>query len=162
VGGEIETSIMMGYANKQHDGFLGHSYVAQWVNLGADTVTSDLKNTYGAIRVFINGIGMETGQRFVGSLIADHAKTGIGTILPTGCVIGVAANVFTPGAVPKFVPSFSWLTHEGMTEYRVDKAIQTARTVMDRRDVELTPAGRELLVRTAEMAREIEAAGWGE
>ena len=160
VGGEIECSIMQGYANKQHDGYLGHSFVAEWVNLGADTVTSDLKNTYGAIRVAVNGVNVESGQQFLGAFIGDHAKTGIGTILPTGGVIGVAANVFTRGAVPKFVPSFAWLTDDGMTEYRLDKAIDIARTVMVRRDRHLSNAEAQLLRHTIARAREVEAAGW--
>lgn len=160
VGGEIEASIFQGYSNKQHDGFLGHSFIASWVNLGADTVTSDLKNTYGSVRVFLNGVGIETGQTFVGSTIGDHSKTGIGTILPTGCVIGVAANVFTQGPVPKFVPSFAWLTDTGMTEYRIDKAIQIARTVMGRRNVALSDVDRALLQHVATAARQVEAAGW--
>ncbi len=160
VGGEIEASIIHGFSNKQHDGFLGHSYIAEWVNLGADTVTSDLKNTYGAIRCLLNGVGIETGQLLVGSIIGDHAKTGIGTILPTGCIIGVASNVFTPRGVPKFVPSFAWLTDEGMTATRVDKAVQIAETVMGRRDLDLTPAGRALLEHVATAAREVESAGW--
>lgn len=160
VGGEVEASIFHGYANKQHDGFLGHSYVAEWVNLGADTVTSDLKNTYGAIRVYLNGVGVESGQHFVGATIGDHSKTGIGTILPTGCVVGVASNVFTSSAVPKFVPSFAWLTEAGMTNYRLEKAIHIARIVMARRDVYLSDAEVTLLQRTAELARNVEAAGW--
>ena len=146
--------------NKQHDGFLGHSFVAEWVNLGADTITSDLKNTYGTIRVFINGVGVESGQHFVGATIGDHSKTGIGTILPTGCVIGVASNVFTQTTTPKFVPSFAWLTDAGMTSYRLEKAVHIARVVMMRRDAHLSEAEVQLLRRTAEAACEIEAAGW--
>ncbi len=161
VGGECAASIFQGYANKQHDGFLGHSFVACWVNIGADTVTSDLKNTYGTIRVAINGEPVESGQRFVGSCIGDHSKTGIGTILPTGCVIGVASNVFTQAGVPKFVPSFAWLTMDGMTHYRVDKAIEIARTVMSRRECDLTDAQAALLRTVADQARAVEAAGWG-
>lgn len=160
VGGEIEASIFQGYANKQHDGFLGHSFVSSWVNLGADTVTSDLKNTYGTIRMLINGVGVETGEHFVGSIIGDHAKTGIGTILPTGCVIGVAANVFTQGAVPKFVPSFAWLTDKGMTPCQVEKIVQIARVVMGRRDIELSAPETRLLERIAVEARQTEAPGW--
>ena len=160
VGGEIKASIFHGYSNKQHDGFLGHSYVAEWVNLGADTITGDLKNTYGTIRAYINGIGVESGRHFVGSTIGDHSKTGIGTILPTGCIVGVASNVFTQTAVPKFVPSFAWLTEAGMTNYRIDKAINIARTVMARRDVDLGDTEARLLERTVELARKIEAAGW--
>lgn len=160
VGGEIEGSIFHGYANKQHDGFLGHSYVGEWANLGADTVTSDLKNTYGTIRVSLNGVEVETGQRFIGSTIGDHAKTGIGTILPTGCILGVAANVFTTGLVPKFVPSFAWLTEAGMTAALVGKIIEIAGTVMGRRKVALGNVERQLLERTAKLARRVEAAGW--
>jgi NDP-sugar pyrophosphorylase family protein len=119
-----------GYSNKQHDGFVGHSYVAQWVNLGADTVTSDLKNTYGGDpRESSTAWASRRGSGFMGSLIGDHAKTGIGTILPTGCVIGVDGEHLYAGGVPKFVPSFSWLTHDqGMEPCRVDKALQIART----------------------------------
>lgn len=160
VGGEIEASIFLGYANKQHDGFLGHSYVCPWVNLGADTVTSDLKNTYGTIRVHINGVGIESRERFVGSIIGDHAKTGIGTILPTGCVVGVAANVFTTRGVPKFVPSFSWLVEEGLSAFRLDKALEIAKIVMGRRKVELTSADTELLRHVATAAATVERAGW--
>jgi len=160
VAGEIEASIFHGFANKQHDGYLGHSYVCPWVNLGAGTVTSDLKNTYGAIRVYVNGVGVESGQRFVGSMFGDHCKTGIGTILPTGCILGVATNVFTRRPLPRFVPSFGWLTDEGLTEYRTDKAIQIAQIVMGRRDVELSDEERALLMHVAQEARQVEAAGW--
>lgn len=160
VGGEIESSVIQGYSNKQHDGFLGHSFVAEWVNLGADTVTSDLKNTYGAIRASINGVPVETGHHFLGSIIGDHSKTGIGTILPTGCVIGIAANLFTHRYPPKFVPSFAWLTDAGLTQYHVEKAIRIARTVVARRDLHLSDAEARLIAQTAELAREVEAAGW--
>jgi UDP-N-acetylglucosamine diphosphorylase/glucosamine-1-phosphate N-acetyltransferase len=160
IGGEIDASIIHGYTNKQHDGFLGHSYVAEWINLGADTVNSDLKNTYGTVRVHLNGVGVETGQQFVGSIIGDHAKTGIGTVLPTGCVVGVAANIFTHRSVPKFVPSFAWLTDDGLAAYRVEKAVSLAATVMARRDQWLSDADRRLLEAVAVQAREIEAPGW--
>jgi UDP-N-acetylglucosamine diphosphorylase/glucosamine-1-phosphate N-acetyltransferase len=160
VGGEVEGSIIHGYANKQHHGFLGHSYVGEWVNLGAGTVTSDLKNTYGTIRVSINGVGVESGQHFLGAIIGDHSKTGIGTILPTGGVIGVAANVFAGGPIPKFVPSFAWLTEAGLTGYRVEKAVHIARIVMGRRDEELTAVEQQLLEQVAVTARQVEAAGW--
>lgn len=160
VGGEISASIFQGYSNKPHDGFLGHSFVAEWVNLGADTITSNLKNTYGTIRVRLNGVNVESGQHFVGAFIGDHAKTGIGTILPTGSVIGVAANVFTQSVIPKFVPSFAWLTDDGMTHYRIEKAIDIARTVLSRRDRHLSNADVELLENTVKLAREVESNGW--
>ncbi len=160
VGGEVAATIFQGYANKQHEGYVGHSYVAEWVNLGAATVTSDLKNTYGTIRVYVNGVGVESGRHFIGAIIGDHSKTGIGTLLPTGAVIGVASNVFTRGAVPKFVPSFAWLTDEGMTAYRVDKALDIARTVMARREQELSKPLARLLEYVAQAARAVESAGW--
>jgi UDP-N-acetylglucosamine diphosphorylase / glucose-1-phosphate thymidylyltransferase / UDP-N-acetylgalactosamine diphosphorylase / glucosamine-1-phosphate N-acetyltransferase / galactosamine-1-phosphate N-acetyltransferase len=160
VGGEIEASIFQGFANKQHDGFLGHSFVCPWVNLGADTVTSDLKNTYGTIRVSLNGRPIETGQRFLGSLIGDHTKTGIGTILPTGCVLGVAANVFTQGGVPKFVPSFGWLTDAGLTAADAEKMLEIARTVTARRKVALDADDEALFRYVAQASRRVEAAGW--
>jgi len=161
VGGEVSSSIFQGYSNKQHEGFLGDSFVGEWVNLGAGTVTSNLKNTYGTIRVSLNGIKVESGRHFIGAFVGDHAKTGIGTVLPTGCVIGVAANVFTQRPVPKFVPSFAWLTDEGLTACRVDKVLDIARTVTARRDCCLSAAEARLLERTAVLAREVEAAGWG-
>ncbi|MBI5866322.1 MAG: hypothetical protein HZB38_17770, partial [Planctomycetes bacterium] len=160
VGGEIEGTVFQGYANKQHDGFLGHSYVASWVNLGADTITSDLKNTYGTIRVQLNGVGVETGRHFLGSIIGDHAKTGIGTILGTGTILGVAANVFTRKSVPKFVPSFGWLTDEGLEPCRVEKIVSIARTVMGRRKVDLSPAEQHAIEQVAAAARQIETMGW--
>lgn len=160
VGGEIEATIFHGYSNKQHDGFFGHSYVAEWVNIGADTITSDLKNTYGAIRVFLNGVGVESGEHFVGSIIGDHSKTSIGTILPTGCVVGVASALFTAAAVPKFVPSFAWLTDSGMDNYRLDKALSIARTVMARRDLELSPLEADLISYVSAAAGDVESAGW--
>ncbi len=160
VGGEVAATVFQGYANKQHEGYLGHSYIGEWVNLGAATVTSDLKNTYGTIRVFVNGVGVESGRHFIGAIIGDHSKTGIGTLLPTGAVIGVASNVFTRGPVPKFVPSFAWLTDDGLTAYRVDKALDIARTVMARREQELSEPLARLLEHVAQAARTIEAAGW--
>lgn len=160
VGGEIEAAILLGYSNKQHDGFLGHSYLASWVNLGAGTITSDLKNTYGTIRVAFNGTEMETGQRFLGAIIGDHAKTAIGTMLPTGCMIGVAANVLMRGPVPKFTPSFGWLTDDGLSEYRIDKALALATTVLSRRNLALSAAESQLLSDSARRARVTEAAGW--
>ncbi|MDX2200559.1 MAG: putative sugar nucleotidyl transferase [Phycisphaerae bacterium] len=159
-GGEIEGSIMLGYCNKQHDGFLGHSYIASWVNFGAGTITSDLKNTYGKVRAKLSGVEMETGEQFLGTIAGDHTKTGIGTILPTGCILGACSNVFMHAAVPRFVPSFAWLTSGGMTGYEVDKAIALARTVMGRRKLTLSDEEAWLLKEVAILAREIEHPGW--
>ena len=157
VGGEIEGTIFQGYSNKQHHGFLGHSYVGEWINLGAGTVNSDLKNTYGHVRVAINGRPIDTGRMFVGAFIGDHAKTGINVVLPTGCVVGFAANVFLSRHAPKFVPSFAWLTDEQETEYDAPRAWAVARTVMARRKVTPTAAEERLFLDIAAHAQRIES-----
>lgn len=133
IGGELDGVIVHGYSNKQHDGFLGHSYVGEWVNLGADTVGSDLKNTYGPVRVPINGRPIDTGEPFIGAFIGDHTKTAIGTRLPTGCVIGYACNVAVGGWAPRFVPSFTWLTDAGAEPMDARRALAVAHTVVARR-----------------------------
>lgn len=155
VGGEIEGSIFQGFANKQHDGFLGHSYIAAWVNLGADTVTSDLKNTYGTVTVPLNGRRVDSGERFLGSIIGEHSKTGICTALTTGTIIGFCANVVA-SRPPQFVPSFTWLTPAGAESYDVDRAVAVARTVMSRRKRELSVAEELLMRRIAAESRRIE------
>lgn len=146
IGGEVEGSIFHGYSNKQHDGFIGHSYVGEWVNLGADTVGSDLKNTYGTVRVPINGVSIDTGERFVGAFIGDHTKTAIRTTLPTGCVIGYACNIATSGFAPNFVPSFSWVTEKGRQVNDPQKALAVARTVVGRRNRKYSAAEESLFL----------------
>lgn len=158
VGGEIEGTIFHGYSNKQHDGFLGHSYVGEWVNLGADTVNSDLKNTYGPVKVAINGVPIDSGETFVGSVIGDHSKTGINVALPTGCVIGYACNVFVSRYPPKFVPSFSWLTDDATDRNDPAKALDVARKVVARRNRKLSPAEEALFLSIAERSKRIEKA----
>jgi len=157
VGGEVEGTIIHGYSNKQHDGFIGHSYVGEWVNLGADTVNSDLKNTYGPVSVAINGRPVNSGQTFVGAFIGDHTKTAIKTALPTGCVIGYACNVFVSRYVPKFVPSFSWLTDEGLQKNDPARALAVARTVAARRNRKLSTAEEALFLSIVQDAARIEA-----
>ena len=142
VGGEVEESIVQGYSNKQHDGFLGHSYVGSWVNIAADCINSDLKNTYGRIRVPINGEEVDTGELFQGALIGDHAKVGINVSIPTGAVIGFCSNVYTPVS-PKFVPSFSWIVGEEAQEYDAERAYQVAEKVLARRKKGFGPAEAE-------------------
>ncbi len=144
VGGEIEGTLFQGYANKQHDGFLGHSYVGEWVNLGADTVNSDLKNTYGPVRVELPGGLVDSGETFVGAFLGDHTKTGINVALPTGCVIGFACNVFVSGHAPKFVSDFSWLTNEGMEINDPARALVVAHKVVARRNRSLSSAEEKL------------------
>lgn len=145
VGGEVEASILHGYSNKQHDGFLGHSYIGEWCNLGADTNTSDLKNNYSNVRVTINENEIDTGSMFVGLMMGDHSKSGINTMFNTGTVVGVSSNVFGAGFPPKAIPSFAWVDSKDVQGYRVDKAIDVARTVMGRRKITMTDNYERLL-----------------
>lgn len=144
VRGEIAASVFLGYANKSHDGFVGHSVLGHWVNLGAGTITSNLKNTYGPVRLEVEGVRIETGRLNVGSLIGDHAKTAIGTLLATGTVISAGANVFGPPTPPKYVPPFAWgcSGSERMTE---DGFLRVAERVMLRRNIPFSTERRESL-----------------
>jgi UDP-N-acetylglucosamine diphosphorylase/glucosamine-1-phosphate N-acetyltransferase len=145
IGGEIEASIFQGYSNKYHEGFIGHSYIGEWVNLGALTTTSDLKNNYGVIRVDFGEGEIDTKRIKVGSFIGDHSKTGIGTLLNSGTYIGASVNHYGTGLPPKFIPSFSWGGAEGYIEYDVEKAISTAKIVMFRRGLEMAAVEEKLL-----------------
>jgi UDP-N-acetylglucosamine diphosphorylase/glucosamine-1-phosphate N-acetyltransferase len=144
VGGEIEGSIVQGYSNKQHEGYLGHAYIGSWVNLGALTTNSDLKNNYGTVRVWTPEGEIDTGQQFVGVFIGDHSKTAIGTMLNTGTVIGFSANIATHGFPSKHVPSFSWIGPFGTERYDLEKALTVARAVLNRRQMRLEPADEVL------------------
>jgi len=143
VRGEVSSTIFHGYANKGHDGFVGHSVIGRWVNLGAGTTTSNLKNTYGIVRLSIAGTPVETGRQFLGSLIGDHAKTAIGTMLPTGTVIGAGANVFGEG-LTKYVPPFAWGAN-GKEQLTEEGFLRIAERVMPRRDVAVTAERRASL-----------------
>lgn len=145
IGGEVENSIFLGYSNKYHEGFLGHSYVGEWVNLGALSTNSDLKNNYSNIKVVVNGKEVDTGLIKVGAMMGDHVKTGIGTLLNTGMNIGFGTNIFGGGMVKeKFLPSFYWGGAEGFSEYDLEKMINTAQKVMRRRGVRLSLAEKRL------------------
>lgn len=144
VGGEVNNSIIIGYSNKGHDGFLGNSVLGEWCNLGADTNTSNLKNTYGEVKAWSyaeQGL-VPTGQQFLGLVMGDHSKCGINTMFNTGTVAGVAANIFGSGFPAKHIPSFSW---GGQDTHALDKALATAQRVMERRQVSLTQEDREVL-----------------
>jgi UDP-N-acetylglucosamine diphosphorylase/glucosamine-1-phosphate N-acetyltransferase len=140
VGGEVEASIIQGYSNKYHEGFLGHSYLGEWVNLGAGTHNSDLRNDYEEVSVTIAGQAIATGQSKVGCFIGDHTKTGLGTLLNTGSNIGMFCNLLPAGRLaPKHVPSFtSWWKGELRDGFPIDQLLQTARQVMKRRGAFLT------------------------
>ena len=152
VGGEVEASVIHSYTNKHHDGFIGHAYLGQWVNIGALATNSDLKNNYSPVRVWVNGEMVDTGELKIGCFIGDHTKIGIGVMMTTGAVIGVSANVYGSETTPKFVPSFSWgNAEEGFVVHDLEKAVVTARRVTGRRKVELTRAEEELLRKVFEM-----------
>jgi UDP-N-acetylglucosamine diphosphorylase / glucose-1-phosphate thymidylyltransferase / UDP-N-acetylgalactosamine diphosphorylase / glucosamine-1-phosphate N-acetyltransferase / galactosamine-1-phosphate N-acetyltransferase len=145
VGGEIENSIIQGYSNKQHDGYLGHSYLGEWVNLGAGTNTSDLKNDYSPVAVTIESQTFETESLFIGLLAGDHTKSAIGTQFNTGTAVGVSSNIFSAGFPPKWIPNFSWGGAQGIAIYRVEKAIEVARAVMARRNITMNPEDEKLM-----------------
>jgi UDP-N-acetylglucosamine diphosphorylase/glucosamine-1-phosphate N-acetyltransferase len=147
VRGEIAASSFIGYANKSHDGFVGNSVIGHWVNLGAGTTTSNLKNTYGPVRLDLAGHQVETGRTNVGSLIGDHAKTAIGTMLATGTVIGAGASVFGGEPVPKYVLPFAWGAGNAQ-RLSEDGFLRIAERVMPRRDVPFTDERRQSLAAT--------------
>jgi len=151
VGGEVEESVFQSYVNKYHAGFIGHAYVGSWVNFGAMTTNSDLKNNYSNIRVTIEGESIDTGSIKIGSFIGDHTKFGIGTLLTTGINIGVCCNVFGGTLIAdREVPSFRWGNSSGYEEYRFDKAIKTIRRAAERRNVSLSMSEEEVLQALAE------------
>jgi UDP-N-acetylglucosamine diphosphorylase/glucosamine-1-phosphate N-acetyltransferase len=159
VGGEVNGCIFLGNASKQHYGFLGQTVVGEWVNLGAGTTTSNLKNTYGMVKVPINGKDEATGRQFMGAVIGDHAKLGIGTYLSTGSVVGFGSHVVV-GRPPRFVPSFAWVTEKGVSRAEFEKIEKIAGIVMGRRGREFTGADHELFVRIAAEWSQVEQYKW--
>jgi UDP-N-acetylglucosamine diphosphorylase/glucosamine-1-phosphate N-acetyltransferase len=146
LAGEIEDCIWQGRANKRHHGFVGHSVVGEWVNLGALTTTSDLKNNYGEVRIQMPGGEVNTGSRKIGALIGAHVKTGIGTLLPTGAWAGTGANLFGGGRfAPKHVAPFAWWDGEHMREHRLEAFLATAGIAASRRGARLEPAEQTAL-----------------
>lgn len=144
VAGEIGESTFLDLVNKQHEGFIGHAYLGSWCNLGALTTCSDLKNTYGTIRVDLGAGPEESGHRFIGLLMGEHAKTAIGTLLNTATVVGFASNVFATGFPAKFMPCFTWGDGRSTQRQDPERALATARTVMARRGCLLTPGHEEI------------------
>lgn len=144
IAGEIGESTFGDFSNKQHDGFIGHAVLGSWVNLGAMTTCSDLKNNYGSVRVDLGAGEVDSRQRFVGLLMGDHAKTAIGTLFNTGTSVGFATNIFGGVMPPKFVANFRWGGEPGCPEYAVGRALETAEVVMSRRGCILTDAQRRL------------------
>ena len=147
IGGEVSNSVLFGYSNKGHDGFLGNSVLGEWCNLGADTNNSNLKNNYEEVKLwnYDKRSFVKTGLQFCGLIMGDHSKSGINTMFNTGTVVGVCANIFGSGFPRNFVPSFSWGGAAGMVTYDVKKAFETARIVMSRRNVEFTEEDEAIL-----------------
>ena len=136
VGGEVNQSVIFGYTNKTHDGFLGHSVLGEWCNLGADTNTSNLKNTYEEVKLwsYAEDCFVQTGLQFCGTIMGDHTKCGINTMFNTGTVVGVYSNIYGAGFQRNFVPSFSWGGPHGLSDYDMKKAVKTAEIVFARRN----------------------------
>jgi UDP-N-acetylglucosamine diphosphorylase/glucosamine-1-phosphate N-acetyltransferase len=153
IGGEVEASVVQGYSNKHHDGFLGHSYLGEWVNIGAMTTNSDLKNTYGSIRMVLEGFGqLDSGVLKLGCFLADHVKLGIGLHLNGGAVIGTGSNIFGVHFAPKTIPPFTW-GGEVFREYRIDGMVDVARKVMGRRKITLSAHQEAMLRESFAMTR---------
>lgn len=144
LAGEIGESTFGDFANKQHEGFIGHAVLGSWINLGAMTTCSDLKNNYGEIRVDLGSGSVATGQRFIGLMMGDHAKTAIGTLFNTGTCVGFATNIFGSDMPPKYVGNFRWGGQEGCPSYAEDRARDTANMVMSRRGCRFSDAHGEL------------------
>ncbi len=159
IGGEVENSIVQGYSNKQHDGYLGHSFLGEWVNLGAGTNTSDLKNDYSPVRVTIEGEEFQTNSKFVGLMMGDHSKSAIGTQFNTGTIVGVSSNVFggssDAGFPPKWIPSFSWGGAPSFVPYQFEKAIAVATIVMGRRNIQMSAEEEAVLQRLYQRSQSV-------
>ena len=147
VGGEVNNSILQGYSNKGHDGFLGNSVIGEWCNLGADTNNSNLKNNYGNIKVwdYASNDYINSGLQFCGLIMGDHSKTGINTMLNTGTVVGVNSNIFGGGFPKKYIPSFSWGGADGFTTFKLEKSYEVSERMMERRGVEFTEADKKIM-----------------
>ncbi len=147
VAGEINQSVIQAHSNKAHDGYLGNAVIGEWCNLGADTNNSNLKNNYSEVKIwnYPKRRFISTGLQLCGLFMGDHSKCGINTMFNTGTVVGVSANIFGDGFPRNFIPSFSWGGAGGFTNYRIDKALETAELVLERRGLPLSDADREIL-----------------
>lgn len=155
VGGEVNNSILMGYSNKGHDGFLGNSVLGEWCNLGADTNNSNLKNNYAEVKLwdYNKERFLNTGLQFCGLMMGDHSKCGINTMFNTGTVVGVSANIFGSGFPRNFVPSFSWGGASGFTTFQLPKVFEVATQVMKRRNLEFDEVEQQILTHVFELTK---------
>lgn len=156
VGGEVSNSVIQGYSNKGHEGFLGNSVIGEWCNLGADTNNSNLKNNYANVKMwdFASGRFKDTGLQFCGLIMGDHSKCGINTMFNTGTTVGVSANIFGEGFPRNIIPSFAWGGASGFTTYQTRKAFETAELVMKRRNKALTEEDKVMLSHIFEITSE--------
>ena len=147
VGGEVSNSVLFGYSNKGHEGFLGNSVIGEWCNLGADTNTSNLKNNYAQVKLwnYQENKFTDTGLQFCGLMMGDHSKCGINTMFNTGSVVGVSANVFGAGFPRNFIPSFSWGGPSGFKTYQLKKVFEVAKVVMKRRSLNFSEQDQRIL-----------------
>ncbi|MFZ0456323.1 MAG: putative sugar nucleotidyl transferase [Ignavibacteriaceae bacterium] len=155
VGGEIENSVFLPLSNKQHSGFIGHAYIGSWVNIGADTNCSDLKNNYGHIKAFVNGNEVNTNQQFLGLIMGDHSKTAINTMFNSGTTVGFSCNIFGTGFPEKYIPSFSWGGNDSISTYDVEKSISTAKKVLIRRNKEMNNPEEKLFRKIFELTKNL-------
>lgn len=155
VGGEVSNSVVFGYSNKAHDGFLGNAVIGEWCNLGADTNNSNLKNNYGVVKVWNYGMKdyVATGLTFCGLIMGDHSKCGINTMFNTGTVVGINANIFGAGFPSTHVPSFSWGGAEGGTTYKLQNAFDVAARVYERRGMSFSEQEQKILSHIFEITR---------
>lgn len=155
VGGEISNSVIFGYSNKAHDGFLGNSVVGEWCNLGADTNTSNLKNNYSNVKIWnmASDTPIDTKMQFCGLMMGDHSKTGINTMLNTGTVAGVASNIFGGGFPPKNIPCFSWGGESSFETYQIEKAFETSKIIFERRKKVFDTTEKDILKAVFELTK---------
>jgi UDP-N-acetylglucosamine diphosphorylase/glucosamine-1-phosphate N-acetyltransferase len=147
IGGEVNNSVVFGYSSKAHDGFLGNSVIGEWCNLGADTNNSNLKNNYSHVKLFnyAQNKAIDTGLQFCGLIMGDHSKSGINTMFNTGTVVGVGANIYGGDFPTTHIPSFSWGGNSGFEKYRLEKLIETAERVFERRGLTFGDVDKEIL-----------------
>ncbi|MBW3655531.1 MAG: hypothetical protein KY444_05465, partial [Gemmatimonadetes bacterium] len=153
IRGEFAESVCLDFVNKAHDGHIGHAYLGAWVNLGAETTNSDLKNNYGSVRLWTPEGERDTGEIKLGCFLGDHVKTGIGLLLNTGTVVGAGSNLYGAAMPSKYVPPFSWGTGDDLTAYRADKFLDVAKRAMARRKVKMAGSYAEALQRAWTLAR---------
>jgi len=156
VGGEVNNSVFFGYSNKAHDGFMGQSVIGEWCNIGADTNTSNLKNSYEEVKLwnFADRTFVETGLQFVGLIMGDHAKCGINVMFNTGTVVGVGSNIFGHGYQRNYIPGFLWGGNAGFRPYEFRKFLETARRVTERRNVEISQVDEDILFTVYQLVKE--------